>query len=76
MFLYTDTQTVHLHLYFLQIYLDHGYKRHDSLHVFLQFRQGSQLSCYHFVVWKDPVVALDKHEEKKQKTSKRQKEMY
>lgn len=40
-------------------YLDHGYKRHHSLHVFLQLRQGSQLAGDHFVVWKGPVVALD-----------------
>lgn len=41
-------------------YLDHGYKRHDSLHVFLQFRQGSQFACYHFVVWKNAIFALKK----------------
>ena len=46
------------HLDFIHTYLDHGDKRHDSLHVFLQFRQGSQFTCYHFVVWKGPIVAL------------------
>lgn len=45
-------------------YLDHGYKRHDPLHVFLQFRQGSQFTCNHLVVWKGSVVALDRHQEK------------
>lgn len=47
----------------LHIYLDHGYKRHHSLHVFLQFRQGSQLTRYHFVVWQGPVVGLDRPQE-------------
>lgn len=49
----------------LPAYLDHGYKRHDPLHVFLQFRQGSQFTCNHLVVWKGPVVALDRHQEEK-----------
>lgn len=66
MCLHIDTQMLlHRHPYLLQIYLNHGYKRHDSLHVFLQFGQGSQLARYHFVVWKGPVVALDRHQEKK-----------
>lgn len=42
----------------LPSHLDHGYKRHDPLHVFLQFGQGSQVACYHFVVWKNAIVAL------------------
>lgn len=45
-------------------YLDHGYERHDSLHVLLQLRQGSQLTRDHFVVRKSPVVALDRWERK------------
>lgn len=53
-------------------YLDHGYKRHHSLHVFLQLRQSSQLAGDHFVVWKGPVVALDgrtnEEEEEEKKT--------
>lgn len=40
------------------IYLDHGNKRHDPLHVFLQLRQSSQLTCNHFVVRESSVVAL------------------
>lgn len=48
-----------LMLAFQYFYLDHGYKRHDSLHVFLQFWQSAQFTRYHFVVRKDPVVGLD-----------------
>lgn len=47
-------------------YLDHGYERHDSLHVLLQLRQGSQLTRNHFVVRQRPVVALDGRERKQQ----------
>lgn len=46
-------------------YLDHGYKRHDSLHVFLQFRQSAQLTCNHFVVRKSSVIALHDHDKRK-----------
>lgn len=48
-----------LMLAFQYFYLDHGYKRHDSLHVFLQFWQSAQFTRYHFVVRKDTVVGLD-----------------
>lgn len=51
-------------------YLDHGDKRHDSLHVFLQFRQGSQLTGDHFVVWETTLVTLNSYLDDKKQTKK------
>lgn len=39
-------------------YLDHGYKRHDPLHVLLQLGHGAQLQRNHLIVRKSSIVAL------------------
>jgi len=33
------------------IYLNHGNKRHNLLHILLQLRQGVQLTGNYFIIW-------------------------